>query len=383
MFTLDKDELVQAVAPAAAVAPARTPLEQLQNIEIEAKDGTLTVRGSDGNTWIETRLDVDGDLDKSVLPGDFFERVVESLPAGRVKVATVGKRLDLTTEIGRATIPVLGDDGYNRHHPFQPSHGFSIVGSSFKKHSGRVAFAVNTQASSPAFHGMLIRCTPDGLVFAGAHQFAMAEVSITGKIKVKEKIEVIVPLAVIRLVQKHFLDAETVKIDMGASHVVFSTDRLTIAATCIQGPFPPYDAVVQKASDDVKRSVTVDSAVLRDAIRRKQPFVGNREGGVDDRRIRLTLSENELAIEAGDDTGRDSLDRLAVEYAKDDFSVRLNYQNTLSALEGIAGSVLIESGGPKTPVLFSPSPLDEKSTFRAAITITGEPKQQNSEKEKK
>lgn len=346
MLTLNKEELLRALNPVASVVPPRTPMEQMQNIEIFAEDGLLRIHGCSAEAWVETMTEVSESLAHAILPSALLLSVVESMPDKPIQLSLTDKQLILQSSGTRAKLPAMNPDGFQRASMFEDEVGFKISGPVLCGNLRRVSYAVDRNASSPTLSGLLIRSLPGSVKFVGASTKGITESGATLDTDITA--DAILPTPSARLVQKYFADAETIEVFVMHDHVTFKTPTLSISSVVIEGKYPAYEAEMKKQLKG-DRKITLPVADLLAALKRKSAFLTE-----DYDFVCLYFGGGELRVVAGIE-GKESTDTLAIDYMGDDFHVWLKHPVLVSILERISeGHVVMQHGDEKSAVLFTP-----------------------------
>ena len=109
-FKVAQDPFLQGVSRISGVIPSRTPLTFLYNIHAVLEGNKLTLTGSDGDVFLITVVDVEGQEDGSVLvPARPLQELLRELPGAGIAVETSDEQhLLINTSKGQFNIP--GED---------------------------------------------------------------------------------------------------------------------------------------------------------------------------------------------------------------------------------------------------------------------------------
>ena len=88
-ITCPKKEFFEAVSAAGQAASARTSVNILQTLKIEASGSTIRVVGCDGEMWVERRLASVVEEEGAIcVPAKLLVDIANSLPDGDVQLVT-------------------------------------------------------------------------------------------------------------------------------------------------------------------------------------------------------------------------------------------------------------------------------------------------------
>ncbi|MFF9014572.1 DNA polymerase III subunit beta [Streptomyces sp. NPDC014870] len=159
-FRIDGSELTDAVAWAARVLPARSPVPVLGGLLLEARDGRLRVSGLDYEA--SARIEVEAETvreGRALVLGRRLLDICKVLPKGPVESAIEGARLSVTGGDARFGLSLLPLDDYPAQ-PELPAFRGVVEADAFAAAVAQVAVAAGRDDSLPVLTG--IRLALDG-----------------------------------------------------------------------------------------------------------------------------------------------------------------------------------------------------------------------------
>ncbi|MEU3686811.1 DNA polymerase III subunit beta [Streptomyces narbonensis] len=157
---IDSGVLTDAVAWAARVLPARSPMPVLGGLLLEAVEGRLKVSGLDHEASARVEVGADTGVEgRALVLGRRLLDICKVLPHGPVELAVEGARLAVTSGGARFGLSLLPLDDYPAA-PALPEVRGLVDGDAFATAVGQVAVAAGRDDSLPVLTG--IRLALDG-----------------------------------------------------------------------------------------------------------------------------------------------------------------------------------------------------------------------------
>ncbi|CAM5597540.1 DNA polymerase III subunit beta [Streptomyces narbonensis] len=157
---IDSGVLTDAVAWAARVLPARSPMPVLGGLLLEAAGGRLRVSGLDHEASARVEVEADTGVEgRALVLGRRLLDICKVLPHGPVELAVEGARLAVTSGGARFGLSLLPLDDYPAA-PALPEVRGLVDGDAFAAAVGQVAVAAGRDDSLPVLTG--IRLALDG-----------------------------------------------------------------------------------------------------------------------------------------------------------------------------------------------------------------------------
>ncbi|MGW6566853.1 DNA polymerase III subunit beta [Streptomyces sp. NPDC054975] len=173
-FRIDSSELSDAVAWAARVLPARSPVPVLGGLLLEARDGRLRVSGLDyeasARTEVETETVREG---RALVLGRRLLDICKVLPKGPVECAIEGARLSVTGGDARFGLSLLPLDDYPAQ-PELPAFRGVVDAGAFAAAVGQVAVAAGRDDSLPVLTGVRLALDGTTMTLAATDRYRYA-----------------------------------------------------------------------------------------------------------------------------------------------------------------------------------------------------------------
>lgn len=301
---IDSGTLTEAVAWAARVLPARSPMPVLGGLLLEAADGRLRVTGVDHEA--SARAEVEADTlreGRALVLGRRLLDICKVLPRGLTALALDGARLTVTsgdTHFGLSLLPL--DD-----HPAPPALPTvlgSVDGEAFARAVGQVAVAAGRDAALPVLTG--IRLVLDGpvMILAATDRYRYAVRTLAWRpdpdLPPGDPADVVVPARRLTEIARSLAGAGPARLALDAGSIGFESGGLRTLTRLLDGRLPRHDQLFALGTPAV---AVTERAPLAEAVRRVAVVA---EG---DSPVRLTFDGTSVHLRAGheDDTAAQRL----------------------------------------------------------------------------
>jgi DNA polymerase-3 subunit beta len=331
-FKVAQESLLQGVSKVSAVVPSRTPLTFLYNIHAVLKGNNLMLTASDGDVFLITQVEVQGNQDGAVLiPARPLQELLRELSKAEIELETTSEQhLLIKTAKGEFTIPGEDPSRYPAAPEERPPHKLSFTSDDLKDVLDQTTFAISHDELRPALTGLLLQFIGEEMraISTDGHRLVKLVKKSPDSASNLEDIEVIVPLRTLNLLQRNLDDAKEIDVYLAVNRVVFDTRDLVITSKIVEGKFPAYDAVIPQDNPN-RLQVGIDT--ISAAVKRVSIFANQIN-----RLVVLGLSGGSIKISAEDpDSGRKAQEEIEAAYDGEPIEIGYNAQYLLEALRHI------------------------------------------------
>lgn len=356
-ITCPRKEFFEAVSAAGQAASARTSVNILQTLKIEAAGSSVRVVGCDGEMWVERRFASVVEEDGAIcVPAKLLVDIVNSLPDGDVHLATSdGTNVTLTHGASEYRLHSLDPIDFPDAPDFGGESNLSLTLGEFRDAVDSVIFAVSTDPHRQNING--VQVSYDGstlrLVATDTHRLAVREVLKEG---LGSNVTTIVPAKALRAIQAlPFPDDMVIDLNFGNGRVGVSTDSAKIVTQLLTDKYPNWERVVPAEST---RSWSLERDQLGSKVRRAMIVAKDSAN-----RLRFKGNEETLLIAARSEEKGDAKEELNMISTNGDLEIAFNGKYVLDALEPISGpGIKVEMTESMRPAIFR-SADEEKQYF--------------------
>ena len=331
-FVTNRETLLRPLQLVTGVVERRQTLPVLANLLVSARDGVLTMTGTDLEVELVAReggvdIQQEGEI---TIPARKLADIWRSLPEdAQVTVEVSGDRATVRSGRSRFTLATLPAEDFPKVESGQDDVEFTARQQELRALLDQVSFSMAQQDVRYFLNGMLLEVAPQHLrtVATDGHRLAMSTMDGAGG--APERLQAIVPRKGV-LELSRLLDDEDqeVLLQLGANHLRMSKGPYTLTTKLVDGKFPDYEKVIPK---DLGRTITGDREALRQAFQRASILSNEKYRGV-----RLVIQGDQLTIQANNPEQEEAEEQVAVDYDGDRLEIGFNVsylQDVLNALQ--------------------------------------------------
>ena len=277
-FSCEKAILQAAVTTAGRAVAAKSSIQALEGVLIEAGDGSLSVSGYNLETGIITTVSADvPEGGAIVLSARLFGEILRRMPDDVVSIAVDGCSVHI--QCGPTSFDIMGssDEDFPELPRVDDGRGLGISQESLRSMIGQTAFAVSDNDSRPIHTGVLFEAEQGQLtmVAVDGYRLALRREKLLSQ-DGEGKLSFVVPGAALREVEKICADSdEPVAITQGSRHVMFEIGSTLLVARRLEGEFLNYrqtipqnnSIVLEAEAADLQRSIDRASLIINDKLK--------------------------------------------------------------------------------------------------------------------
>ncbi|MFJ3904582.1 DNA polymerase III subunit beta [Streptomyces sp. NPDC090025] len=241
---IDSGVLTEAVAWAARVLPARSPLPVLGGLLLTAADGRLTVLGLDheASARIEVAADVPG-AGRALVLGRRLLDICKVLPPGPVECAVEGARLSVTGGDARFGLSLLPLDDHPAP-PALPARRGEVSAAAFATAVGQVAVAAGRDDALPVLTGVRLALDGTTMTLAATDRYRYAVRDLEWRPEpgaAAEPLDVVVPARRLTEIARSLAGSGTLRLALDGGSLGFESAGLRTTTRLLDGRLPRHD----------------------------------------------------------------------------------------------------------------------------------------------
>lgn len=326
-FKIQREVLLQPLSQVVGVVERRQTLPVLANFLLVARDGNLSVTGTDMEVelvgTVATDIDAEGEI---TVPARKLVDIVRALPDGSAISFSV-KDNKATMQAGRSrfTLSTLPASEFPATDKVETLDDVSLPESALKTLLDRTAFAMANQDVRYYLNGLLLDFDDGRLRTVATDGHRLAVCDYDGKTGVDGDRQLIVPRKGVLELTRMLTDSEDeVVLSVGRNHVRLIKDGTRFTSKLIDGRFPDYEAVIPAGAD---KQVLVDRETFTRALQRAAILSNEKYRGV-----RLEAAGGSLKIVAHNPQHEEAVEEIEVEQNFESLAVGFNVNYLLDAL---------------------------------------------------
>jgi DNA polymerase-3 subunit beta len=350
--TLERAELLKALAHVHRVVERRNTIPILANVLIRAGKAGLELKATDLDLEIvETVAAEVKQASATTVPAHMIYDIVRKLPEGaQVELQAGGDRSALLVRAGRSrfTLQALPETDFPDLAAGELPHKFKLASKDLKRLVDKTQFAISTEETRYYLNGIYLHTVEDKgtklrAVATDGHRLAQAEIpapkGATGMPGV------IVPRKTVAEVQRLIEDAgDEVEVELSPAKIRFSFGKVVLTSKLIDGTFPDYGRVIPASND---KTLVVNKAEFAAAVDRVSTVSSERG-----RAVKLSLADGKLTLSVTNPDSGSATEELEVEYASEALDIGFNSRYLLDITAQIEGEKAeLKLADPGSPTL--------------------------------
>lgn len=353
-FTCNSKDLVSAVQTAIRVMAARSPMEILEGVLLDADENGLTLTASDGNITSVTRVDASVETDgAAVLPGKLFSEVVRKLPEGEI-TASLSNSFVLTLKSAASRINIAGRSAEEYPRPEESGFDYEIKLPQplLRDMISQVSFAVPLEDQRVVLTGGFLNMQNGQIDLVGLDGFRMA--MRTERISdTEQSAKAIIPCKALDEIAKLMSDdpESNASLRFGKNRVLVENGMTRLYASLIEGEYIDYRRVIPK---NFSVSVRIDREQFCDCVERCALMARVSRNNL----VRFDVTESGMIMSASSDAG-DVREEMEANVEGDGLTIYFNVRYLTEIIRVMSGSeIILKMGTPVSPCVITPAEGD-------------------------
>ena len=318
-FSTDREALLRPLQLVTGVVERRQTLPVLANLLVVARDGVLSLTGTDLEVElvaVESNVQIlqEGE---ATIPARKMADIWRSLPEGaEVKVEVEGDRAVIRSGRSRFTLATLPAQDFPKVESGPGDVEFTVSQARLRQLLDHVSFAMAQQDVRYFLNGMLLEVTPQHIRTVATDGHRLAMVTSEGGAG-EDRVQAIVPRKGVLEIGRLLDDSDDeVVLQLGANHLKVCRGTVTLTTKLVDGKFPDYEKVVPR---DISRTILGDRNTLKQAFLRASILSNEKYRGV-----RLIVEDEQLTIQANNPEQEEAEEIVSVEYSGERVEIGFN-----------------------------------------------------------
>jgi len=329
-FTISREVLLQPLSQVIGVVERRQTLPVLANFMLSARDGRLTVTGTDMEVELISSVPVDISQGGEItVPARKLLDIVKALPDGaNIKFGVTDDKATLSAGRSRFVLSTLPASEFPATDQVETLENILVAEATLKKMMDKTSFAMANQDVRYYLNGLLFDFSGQQLraIATDGHRLAICD--LESSIDISSDRQLIVPRkGVMELSRMLSGDEDEVTLAIGRNHIRLVKGDTTFTSKLIDGRFPDYKAVVPVGAD---KQMLVDKATFIQALQRAAILSNEKYKGV-----KLEASGDTIKIIAHNPLHEEAVEEIEAELNFDRLAVGFNVTYLLDALMAI------------------------------------------------
>jgi len=291
-------DLAEAVATVSRATNARTINPILEGIKLVAKDGTLTLAGTDLEMYIQKTIRADIQTEGvAIVPGKLFNEYVGKLGQNSVRLEMSGETMCITHADNTCNFQCMLAIEYPDIVNLNKKPHFSIKSDAFMDFITKTKISVGTDDSRPILKGILCEIDKDQITGVALDGFRLSKV-VKPIANHGGETKIVVPARSLEEMRKLIAaDNGDVAVIIDNKFIQVSINKTTFAGRLVDGDFINYAQIIP---DKFESSVVVEKTAFEHAVERAGLLVRSDKINL----ITLHMSDKLIGITSNNEIGR-------------------------------------------------------------------------------
>ena len=317
-FSIEKDQILEALQKVQSIVGQRTTLPILSNVLLEAKKGKLTLATTDMEVSVRTSIEADIDEEgATTLPARRFFSICRDLPSHQVDIGVSND--DVATILSGSyscKLEGLSKDDFPPMPTFEESSSYMLKQGTLKDILQKTSYAASTDESRAILNGSLMAFRDNKLtvVCTDGRRLALVEQEID--IPDDAEVDIVVPTKTVNELIKTLGEDGEASVKTSATQVAFEFGNIFIISKLIDGTYPNYRQVIPSQCEE---RIAVDREMLQSAIRRVSLMLDDQASSV-----KIQITENRMELLTSSPEIGESRESVPVKYSGKDITIAFN-----------------------------------------------------------
>jgi DNA polymerase-3 subunit beta len=329
-FSIQREVFLQPLSQVIGVVERRQTLPVLANFLLIAREGQLSVTGTDMEVELIASVDADVSQEgETTIPARKLVDIARALPDGSNIGITAGDdKATMTAGRSRFTLATLPASEFPATDQMEALESVSLSETGFKRLIDKTSFAMANQDVRYYLNGLLLDFRSGKLRAAATDGHRLSVSDIEEEIAIEQDRQLIVPrkgvMELARMLSDH---DESVSLALGRNHIRLKKGNTIFTSKLIDGRFPDYEAVIPVGAN---RQILVERENFVQALQRAAILSNEKYRGV-----RLEAGAGSLKIIAHNPQHEEAVEEIEAEMNFDQLAVGFNVTYLLDALHAV------------------------------------------------
>jgi DNA polymerase-3 subunit beta len=244
-FITEKSLLQDAISDVQKAITGKSTMPVLQGIYLSARDGMLTLIGSDIEVSIETKIEAniieEGEI---VLDSRLFGEIIRKLPNDQVQITEIGNNtIEILCQKSTVQLIHLNAEEYPSLPTVDEDVVLSISQKNLKNMIKSTIFAISQDDTRPILTGVLFEIKDKKLNLVALDGYRVAFRS--EDIDCENNKEAVIPGKTLNEISKILNDSENdVQITFTKNHILFNFGNTKVISRLLEGEFIKYSSII-------------------------------------------------------------------------------------------------------------------------------------------
>lgn len=351
-FTVSSQALKEAVATANAAVASNAVLPIAESLNCVLEDGVLTVTGTNLETFIQAKVDVEMiEAGSIAIPAKLLLSTLKTLPTQPITIKADLASFGIAIETENGQFQMVGEDSddFPKLPPKGELQSFEMEASVLSEAILKTVWAASSDALRPSMIGVLFEMAEDVVTLVATDAHKLVRYKVKGVDLGDMNANFLPPAVPLKALANNMAnEVGEVTISFNQQQVFFDFGKQSFVLRLIDHRYPDWKSVMPKAND---REALVDRKQIMQSLKRVTTYANKVTNTV-----KLDFNDSDLTISAEDvDLSNKAAETIAVEFGQK-LSAGFNGKYLVEAMNSIdADEVKFEMESGQRPALLSPT----------------------------
>lgn len=328
-FTIQRNDLLDAVNKVKSIVSARSALPILSHILLDAEESSLRLSATDLKVSIECSVDCTVETPGSMtISSQRLSSILPQLPDADIQLELVDSNIVRLT-CGKIDTKLfsMAPEEFPPIRSFEGVEPLVLPRKMLKNMLNKTSFAICTDQARHNLTGLLIEISEGRMTAVATDGRRMSLFTEEEGIAEGIEIKVIIPGKLIHELERLLDDENDVNVYIGENQAAFSFDSIRLVTALIEGTFPNYEMVIPKNHD---KEALVSTELFTEAMRRTCTMTNEKFNSV-----RIRVSEGSMNLKVVTPEVGEYEEDIQVKYDGDPVDIAFNPEFVLEVLRHI------------------------------------------------
>ncbi|RNE92015.1 DNA polymerase III subunit beta [Marichromatium sp. AB31] len=341
-FVVNREILLPALGKVIGVVERRQTLPILGNFRLAAREGELTILGTDLEVEVQTRCEAAvQEVGETTVPARKLVDICRNLGEGTdIRFRISDERCVVTAGRGRFSLGVLPAVDFPVMEQEQGGVEFGLDEAGFKRVLEKTAFAMAQQDVRYYLNGLLIEFDANGLTAVATDGHRLAKFNTDLGVAAVDGRQVILPSKTVLELRRQLGNSnDPVSVSLGEKSIRLVIGDMMMTSKLVDGRYPDYERVIPQ---QLAKSAVIDKEPLKRALSRTAILSNEKYRGV-----RLGFDNGLLKLQAHNPEQEEAEEEVEIEYQGEFTAIGFNVSyltDLLGVLDGNEVEVSFQDG---------------------------------------
>ncbi len=351
-FIIEKNLIQDAISDVQKAITGKSTMPVLQGIYIEAKEGVLTLIGSDIEVSIEKKIYTDIIEEGSiVLDSRLFGDIIRKLPNDNIRITTTSdNEIEIKCQKSNVQLIHMKSDEYPSLPSIEEDIILSVSQKTLKTMIKSTIFAIAQDDTRPILTGVLLEINDNSLNMVALDGFRVAFRS--EQIQETNKKQAVIPGKTLSEISKILKDSDDeVQITFTQNHILFNLGNTKVISRLLEGDFIKYDSIIPK---EYNLKITAKRDEILGCIERASLMAKDGNTNL----VKLDIQDDVLVINSNSQLGK-AREEMQVNMQGDSLKIAFNSKYLIDVFKIMEeDEITMEFTSPVTPCVIKNSEID-------------------------